>query len=50
MVLSTDVPLIAFSTTLSKQQENNLNNGAWLEPYFNLRTENVSFFFLFFSV
>lgn len=31
-MLSTDMALIAFSTTLSKQEENNLNNGAWLGP------------------
>lgn len=39
--------LIAFSTTLSKQEENILNNGAWLGPYFTLDTENLFFVFQF---
>lgn len=46
-MLSTDMALIAFSTTLSKQEENILNNGAWLGPYFTLDTENLFFVFQF---
>lgn len=41
--------LSAFSTTLSKQEENNLNNGAWLGPYLTLRVEKFSSLFFFFK-
>lgn len=44
-MLSTDMALLAFSTTLSKKEEDNLKNGTWLRPYFTLKTENIFFFF-----
>ena len=43
VVLSIDMVLIAFSTTLTKQKEKNLNSGACLQPYFPLRTEILNF-------